>query len=79
MDIKTKCIVVGDLNIDMLKESYYSRKLQMAMREYGMKQYITVPTRIIETSKIMIDLIFADENINTEVLLTPAFADQAIL
>lgn len=43
-----------------------------------MKQYIEIPTRITDTRTI-IDLIFANEDIDTEVLLAFPFEDHAVL
>lgn len=52
---KGKCIIIGDFNIDMLVETFYSKKLKRTLIEMGMKQYIKDPTRVTAISRTLID------------------------
>ena len=51
-------LVVGDLNCDLLVSSSKSRTLNNLCTSLNMKQLITQPTRVTETSKSLIDIIF---------------------
>ena len=51
-------LVVGDLNWDLLVSSSKSRTLNNLCTSLSMKQLITQPTRVTETSKSPIDVIF---------------------
>ena len=51
-------LVVGDLNCDLLVSSSKSRTLNNLYTSVNMKQLITQPTRVTETSKSLIDVIF---------------------
>ena len=51
-------LVVGDLNCDLLVSSSKSRTLNNLWTSLNMKQFITQPTRVTETSKSLIDVIF---------------------
>ena len=50
--------MVGDLNCDLLVSSSKSRTLNNLCTSLNMKQLITQPTRVTETSKSLIDIIF---------------------
>ena len=50
--------MVGDLNCDLLVSSSKSRTLNNLCTSRNMKQLITQPTRVTETSKSLIDIIF---------------------
>jgi len=58
--IKRECIVIGDFNIDLMTDSFYTKKVQTTMLSLGMKQYVNEPTRITKDSRTIIDLIFAN-------------------
>ena len=51
-------LVVGDLNWDLLVSSSKSRTLNNLCTSLSMKQLITQPTRVTETSKSPIDVTF---------------------
>ena len=51
-------LLVGDLNCDLLINSSKSRTLNNLCTSLNMKQLITQPTRVTETSKSLIDVIF---------------------
>ena len=51
-------LVIGDLNCDLLVSSSKSRTLNNLCTSLNMKQLITQPTRVTETSKSLIDVIF---------------------
>ena len=51
-------LVVGDLICDLLGSSSKSRTLNNLCKSLNMKQLITQPTRVTETSKSLIDVIF---------------------
>lgn len=44
--IKGQCIMIGDFNIDLMKDSFYAKKLTTEMSILSMKQYIDKPTRV---------------------------------
>ena len=51
-------LAIGDLNCDLLVSSSKSRTLNNLCTSLKMKQLITQPTRVTETSKSLIDVIF---------------------
>ena len=51
-------LVVGDLNSDLIVSSSKSKTLYNLCTSLNMKQLITQPTRLTETSKTLIDVIF---------------------
>ena len=50
--------MVGDLNCDLLVSSSKSRTLNNLCTSLNMNQFTTQPTRVTETSKSLIDVIF---------------------
>ncbi|XP_024874869.1 uncharacterized protein LOC112456507, partial [Temnothorax curvispinosus] len=66
MTIKGDCIIIGDFNIDVSVESFYTRKLLTAMQNLGMKQYVDSPTRSTKDSQTIIDLIFSNKILKTQ-------------
>ena len=79
MNIKTNCIIIGDFNLDYAIDSFYTKKLQTIMTSVGMDQYVDGPTRITEYSQSMIDLFFANNKIEVQVLYEPRITDHAWL
>ena len=55
-----KSIVLGDFNVDTLKQERYDH-LDNLMTSYGYKQMITVPTRIVEDTSTIIDHIYVSD------------------
>lgn len=54
-------IIVGDFNLDLLKVSFYSNKIQSVINSLGLKQLVKCPTRIVERSKTLIDYVISNE------------------
>ena len=51
-------LVVGDLNSDLFVSSSKSKTLNNLRTSLNMKQFITQPTKVTETSKTLTDVIF---------------------
>ncbi|EZA50288.1 hypothetical protein X777_11299 [Ooceraea biroi] len=64
--LKGDCIIVGDFNINILEDSFYTKKIHTIMLGLGMKQYVDKPTRVTKDSQTIIDLIFANRKINIQ-------------
>lgn len=62
--VKEKCIVIGNFNIDLRLDTFYSNKLKNVMSCLGMKQYVDQPTRVTINSCSLIDLVFANLRLN---------------
>ena len=77
--VKDQCIILGDFNIDLMTETYYSKKLITEMSSLGMKQYINKPTRITKDNQTMIDIVFANKKVNCKVYETPKITDHSWL
>lgn len=76
---KGQVIFVGDFNIDVSKDSQYSRKLIKVMKSVGLHQWVGDYTRVTSNSKTMIDLIFSNEVRYTKVLEVPRISDHFIV
>lgn len=72
-------LVMGDFNIDVSNDSYYSCKLINELKLLGLRQLITEPTRITIHSSTIIDLVFSNCNIMTKVLTSPRISDHNII
>jgi len=72
-------ILLGDLNIDISKNNYYSKKLQSIMGELGLKNYVPTFTRVTNNSQTMIDLAYSNEFLNCDVWDSPKITDHDIL
>src|SRR5436190_4025821 len=77
--IKGECMIIGNFNIDLMTDSFYTKKLQTIMLSLGMKQYVNEPTRITKDSRTIIDLIFANNNKIVQVIHEPKITDHAWL
>ncbi|EZA56792.1 hypothetical protein X777_03197, partial [Ooceraea biroi] len=77
--LKGDCIIVGDFNINILEDSFYTKKIHTIMLRLGMKQYVDKPTRVTKDSQTIIDLIFANRKINIQVCEEPKITDHAWL
>lgn len=55
-------------NIDFIVDSFYTRKLQMAMSSLDMKQYVNSPMRVMKDSQTIIDLFFANNKVPVQVI-----------
>lgn len=56
------CILVGDFNLDLLSNSFYVNKIKNTLLKCGLKQLITEPTRITDTSETLIDFVITNKN-----------------
>ncbi|XP_057335423.1 uncharacterized protein LOC130676322 [Microplitis mediator] len=72
---KGQVIVVGDFNIDVSKKTQYSKKLLKEMKSLGLKQRVKEHTRCTMNSNTVIDLVFSNVNIETNVLTRPRITD----
>lgn len=75
--VKGQCIMVGDFNIDLMKDSFDAKKLTTEMSYLDMKQYIDKPTQVMKDSKTLIDLVFANSKVNCKVHDKPKIADHS--
>lgn len=53
-------LLIGDFNIDLLKDTCYAKQLKTKIIDWGMKQLIKDPTRITENSKTLIDVVITN-------------------
>lgn len=60
-----KLYVMGDLNTDMNRKSFYSSKLNTQMVRYGLIQIIKDYTQITPDSSTTIDLVFTNNKERT--------------
>ena len=73
-------IIMGDFNIDLIKVDNYGEKLKSVMEKRGLHQLVKEPTRITQSSKTKIDLVFTNRsNISANVLNTPKLSDHSII
>ncbi|XP_015438094.1 PREDICTED: uncharacterized protein LOC107193204, partial [Dufourea novaeangliae] len=77
--IKEQCIMIGDVNIDLMTDSFYTKKLKAAMSGLGMKQYVDKPTRITKDSKTLIDIVFANIKVNYKIHNKPKITDHSCI
>lgn len=69
-------VIVGDFNIDVSSDTFYSGKLKTLINDWGMKQVVNEYTRITKTSKTVIDLIITNNfNIVCKVLNDDKISD----
>jgi hypothetical protein len=61
MDPRFPNIILGDFNIDVSKNRYYSKKLIDLYEFYGLRQIVTDYTRITNGSNSIIDLVLTNE------------------
>jgi len=73
--MKGQCVLIGDFNIDLMKDSFYAKKLMIEISFLGMKQY--KPTRVTKDSKTLIDLVFANSKVNCKVYDKPKITDHS--
>ncbi|CAG5110818.1 Protein of unknown function, partial [Cotesia congregata] len=63
---RSKLIIVGDFNVDIMKENYYSKKIINRLASLGLKQNIKSPTRATLNSDTIIDSLFSNFKCKTE-------------
>jgi len=72
-------IIMGDFNIDMKTKNYCQNKLIRVMNSVGLKQLVSEPTRIVNTSETIIDLVFTNEELEVVVRHEPKITDHSIV
>ncbi|XP_056646410.1 uncharacterized protein LOC130451424 [Diorhabda sublineata] len=73
-------ILLGDFNIDLASNHFYSIKLNDLIAKHGIYQLIDKYTRVTRISSTKIDLLLTNQkNINYEVLTTPKITDHSII
>lgn len=73
-------ILVGDFNINIAKNTYYSNRLNNIIRNNGLYQKVDKFTRITKESATIIDLMITNEKeIPFQIHLTPKITDHCIL
>lgn len=77
LTIKGECLIIGDFNIDVMTETFYKKQLLTGMINFGMKQCIDKPTRVTRDSRTIIDLVFANMDVNVQVEHKPKITDHA--
>lgn len=77
LTIKEEYIILGDFNIDCMTDSFYTNKLLTTMQSLGMKQYVDRLTKVTENSETIIDLVFANKELNVQVNYEPKITDHA--
>lgn len=75
-----KTVILGDLNIDLLKDYSDAKKLSRILEAEGAKQIVTKPTRITNVSSTLIDHIITNDFNAQEVPRDfPAITDHEII
>lgn len=54
-------VIVGDVNIDLMSDYHYSKKLKECINDSTMNQIITEPTRITSNSRTLIDHVMTND------------------
>lgn len=73
-------LLLGDFNIDLDKDTFYSRKLKGIIERSGLYQLVEQSTRITQQSATKIDLfITSDKKIEHKVHYTPKITDHSII
>ena len=60
---KAPVVIMGDFNCDMLLHDSKCVKLEDMMSDYGLLQMVREPTRVTQTSRTQIDLMFTTDDI----------------
>lgn len=60
---KIPILVIGDMNIDINKDSYQNKKYVLDIESIGLRQIIKEDTRITSTTSSLIDHIFIDDEL----------------
>lgn len=76
----TDTIILGDFNINMSIDTFYSKQLENILIENGLEQLIKEPTRITKTTATTIDLLITNnDNISFNVNHIPRITDHAYI
>lgn len=72
-------IIMGDFNFDIKVNNYCQNKLVRIMDESGLKQMVKEPTRIVNNSETIIDLIFTNLEVEVKVKHEPKITDHSMV
>ena len=73
-------IFIGDFNIDLSKNNFYSEKLRKLILENGLYQNVKNFTRVTNQSSTIIDLLITNnKNLKPQVHMTPKITDHNII
>lgn len=73
-------IICGDFNIDLLSDNNITRKIKNTFNDNGLKQLITVPTRIFNQTSTLIDLCVTNiDSLKTKVTNDDQISDHKII
>ena len=73
-------IFIGDFNIDLSKNNFYSEKLRKLIKENGLYQNVKNFTRVTNQSSTIIDLLITNnKNLKPQVHMTPKITDHNII
>lgn len=81
LDFSQLYIFIGDFNIrwDIIDDTY-SKRLHNISRHFGLKQFISQPTRITDTTSSIIDLLFTNcYEIQVNMQIAPKITDHEII
>lgn len=77
---KGTLLIIGDYNIDMSKNSFYSEKLKKLISQNGLYQSVSGFTRITNQSSTIIDLLVTNnKNLIPQIHQTPKISDHCII
>lgn len=80
MRLDTICIILGDFNIDLASDNFYSNKMKDLISKHGLYQLIDECTRITKNSSTKIDLLITNnKNIKFSVHPTPKITDHSMI
>lgn len=73
-------VIVGDFNINLLKNDFYCEKMKSVLKSLGMKQFVSEPTRITKNSKSLIDYVISNRyKMKVKVLLNEKISDHSTI
>lgn len=79
IDYSIHNVICGDFNIDMLSESFYKTKMTNLVSDFGLKLYVTEPTRTTKSSATLIDYVLSNNDIECKVVTEEAVADHSTI
>lgn len=72
-------IIMGDFNIDMTVNNYMKNRLVTVMNSLGLRQLVKEATRIVKNSETLIDLVFANVEMEVDVWHEPKITDHSAI
>lgn len=77
---KNLCVLVGDFNINLLSDSFYSKQMKSLLSTYGIEQYVTEPTRVTDNSSTLVDYVLSNQNnLSIVVYDCPKITDHSVI